>query len=448
MEIDISDYSYAVNSGHDIAIQWVNDRKIHFDELGLDAYDHFILNIKTRYVELYTNDVKSIIDDVIKLVEQDVYRTYYSAIVYNILSKKDFLNTALSNETCKTFESFLIKHPNRFLLQYIIDKNKNSVYSDTEYDNISNIFKLVIPQMNRSEYHSLYLHLTAMTSYDTTPSTTVLIIEKMISDGIVFISSDMTIKYELYNRILLIEYNSIGDIVNEVNTKINELLFMRGDIKDTITRVITVNNDLLYCAFHASLTEKDVFQIVNQIFKDKRVTFKRVNHLFNKIENKNIIAQQFIIGAGAASGFTNDEEGIDDKVLNLVNSLSSIPGVKTFSSCDGHYKMAFYVLWTINDNNLFKLNKIAELLSESANEAYVLYKFPVNKTPVISLYFAHDKWNGSNHRNAKNLPHFEFRITMPLLSIDDKYPEMFYDFTNSISEIFAIKVKEVDWTLL
>lgn len=251
--------------------------------------------------------------------------------------------------------------------------------------------------------------------------------------------------YQKENRICLFKSINIGNFKNKLSDDINALLYSRNEIKENVDRVITINQHLIQCNLHASLDEEDILQLFKKYYKNDFIVIKQGNTLFNDVF---VGTKNFKIGNGQASGFTNDERGIDDKVLSLVNSLSSIPGVKTFSSCEGHYKMAFYVLWTINDNNLFKLNKIAELLSESTNEAYVLYKFPINKDPVISLYFAHDKWNGSNHRNDKNLPHFEFRITMPLLSIDDKYPEMFYDFTNSISEIFAIKVKEVDWTLL
>ena len=443
--VRIDEYNSVVDAGADVAMRWVNEKRSFLDELGPYAYNDFVLNIKTRHLEDFLSEIQTIKEDVIAITKRNDYRTYYSAIVYNLLSSRDMTIDYLEKDVFIQLEKFLLNHKSRFLLQYAIEKcNK---IDDETYEIIKNIALCVIENISSEEYYALYKTLMRFDGLKE-QDIPISVVNRLIKDNIIVNSNTIEIEYQILNRTLLLKYSQMSSIVKALNNKINKLLLMRGDIKESTERVRSLNDDLLYCGFHASLTEKDIFFMLSKLYNDKRVIFKNNINLYDSVENKEETNKRFVIGNQQAAGFLTDEVGIDEKIKSLVNSLNSIPGVKTFSSCEGHYKMAFYVLWTINDNNLFKLNKIAELLSESANEAYVLYKFPFNKDPVISLYFAHDKWNASNHRNAKNLPHFEFRITMPLLTIDDKYPEMFYDFTNSISEIFATKVKEIDWTLL
>ena len=444
--VRIDEYNAAVDAGVDVAMRWVNEKRSFLDELGPYAYNDFVLNIKTRHLKDFLSEIQTIKEDVIAITKRNDYRTYYSAIVYNLLSTRDMTIDYLEKDVFIQLEKFLLNHKSRFLLQYAIEKcNK---IDDETYEIIKNIALDVIENISSEEYYALYKTITrfdALKEQDTSIS----VVNKLIKDNIIVNSNTIEIEYQILNRTLLLKYSQISSVVKALNDKINKLLLMRGDIKESVERIRSLNDDLLYCGFHASLTEKDIFFMLSELYNDKRVIFKNNINLYNSVENKEETNKRFVIGNEQAAGFLTDEVGIDEKIKCLVNSLNSIPGVNTFSSCDGHYKMAFYVLWNITNNNFYILNEIAKLLSESTNEAYKLYSFDAKKQPNIILKFAHNKWMTSDsNRNDKHLPYFEFKITMPMLSQDDTYPEMFYKFTDELSNIFAQKVKEINWHLL
>lgn len=444
-DIRIDHYSRAVDASLDAAFKWVNDNRHSLDKLGPNAYNDFVLNIKTRYMEDFIDEIQTIKDSIIEVIQRPDYRTYYSAIAYNFLSYHTMLRNYIERDVFNILKTFLLKHKSRFLLQYIVERCDST---DCEtYDVIKNIASTVVTNISDSEYHGLHLALMRFKDNgDNDPRS--VIVNRLYNDNILLNNNNIEIEYQEINRILLLKCVNIALIEKALNDKINELLYGRGDIEHAVKRVKALNDNFLYCGYHATLTLKDVFVILSELYSDNHVIFKHTPHLYDDIENKENANQIFAIGNEQAAGFLQDEVGIDKKIKTLVNSFNSIPGVNTFSSCDGHYKNAFYVLWNMTNDNFQILNEIAKLLSNCTNETFKKYTFDSNRRPIISLNFAHNKWTALNNRNQKDLPYFEFRITMPFSGKDDRYPNVFYEFTDELSNIFAQKVKEIDWSLL
>jgi hypothetical protein len=156
----------------------------------------------------------------------------------------------------------------------------------------------------------------------------------------------------------------------------------------------------------------------------------------------------FATYGGFYSGFTFKPEIVEQPIDPSLSNC--IPNVKTFSSCDGHYKYNYYVLWIHTDENMRVLNAILKSLNNIANRLFVQH---FNATEKNQLHFTFrcgfDSWTKENHKGYfgeyENIPYFELRIGMNRM---EKFPESFYLFTHQLSTEFAKEVNEISWTSL
>jgi hypothetical protein len=236
------------------------------------------------------------------------------------------------------------------------------------------------------------------------------------------------------------------DIVNDLdifNQRITQLLKARGDIQASVTRAKKVESDIIFVCYHASIAKDDMMQLIKEQWGDVLVP-KNI-----EVEQTKISYQNHVMNS-ASAGFNEDESGIDTNIRVLVDALNCIPNVKTFSSCDGHYKYNYYVLWIHTDENMRVLNAILKSLNNIANRLFVQHFDTTEKNQLqFTFRCGFDSWTKENHKGYfgeyENIPYFELRIGMNRM---EKFPESFYLFTHQLSAEFAKEVNEISWTSL
>lgn len=243
------------------------------------------------------------------------------------------------------------------------------------------------------------------------------------------------IEYKKLIGAILLKGVDVEQHLPELNHKINQLLFFRGDIKNKVERAIKVEKQIISVAYHATVREHDMFALLQNHFNDA------LEPGIIDIDSE-LLPKQNFINNSQSGGANRDEVGIDSRVEKMVKSLNMIRGIKTFSSCDGHYSSPFYVLWIHTDNNLSTLNSVLKELTISANE--VVQKYFKQQEINFSLLCGYDSWTNHHRKGYFNtysdLPYFELRISMN--GMLRNYPEKFYQFTDDLSELFYNKVKK------
>lgn len=244
---------------------------------------------------------------------------------------------------------------------------------------------------------------------------------------------------------MLLESPGLGSLEQQLSNSVNDVLKARGDIVNNVHRAQALTPDIILINFHATFEDSDVFTLLKRYFSSVR--FEEVSTIYKQVKDNEAIPNHRPVENYQSAGTTNDELGIDKRVKLLVDALNSIPGFTTFSSCDGHYHLPFYVLWIVTDNNLKKLNYVTKILADISNNVYSKYFGDPGKVRV-GFYFNYDSWS-TEERNGygeyRDLPYFEFRIQM---MIKGQWPEEFYNYTTELSEKFAEQIKDIEWKLL
>lgn len=248
------------------------------------------------------------------------------------------------------------------------------------------------------------------------------------------------IGYRLMINGVLLKAPGIVNDIDSFNQRITQLLKNRGDIQESVTRAVKVDSDIVFVSFHATVIKDDMMQLIKDQWGDILVPENI------EVDQTKISYQNHIMNS-ASAGFNKDETGIDSNIRILVDALNCIPNVKTFSSCDGHHKYNYYVLWIHTDENMRVLNAILKSLNNIANRIFAKH-FNNNEKNQLHFTFrcGFDSWSDENRKGYfgeyENLPYFELRIGM---NRKEKFPESFYLFTHELSTEFAKEVNEISW---
>lgn len=249
------------------------------------------------------------------------------------------------------------------------------------------------------------------------------------------------IKYQKLISSFLIEYPFADSDINSINQKINLELLARNNIISSVTRAITVDKNIMSISFHATLGEIEIWDILTTHFSTKEFI---LSDIYSKIKGNVKIPNQNYLDNSQSAGENIDESNIDERVKPLVFALNSIPNCRTFSSCDGHNKMTFYVLWIHTDNNPKIINTVIKLLTLSANEIVRNYFNQGNLD--FKILCGYDSWSNDNRLGYfgeyKDIPYYEIRMSP---SGPPPWPNNFYKFIDEFTKNFNKKIKDTSW---
>ena len=182
----------------------------------------------------------------------------------------------------------------------------------------------------------------------------------------------------------------------EISNKLNDYWYgkkyvSKKDLKN-LRRVKRIDSLIIYCPFMDisinDFLELDVFSNIS--LEKKCLSKERQQHMSDIIKlTKNENGERY-------GGIATDCTKIDKGIIQLVNVINSFPGVKTFSSCDGHGIRSPYVLFTID--TIENLTNISLAISQATIELDKRYNIILDKT------FQYGYWN-----NIKKV-YFELRI--------------------------------------
>jgi hypothetical protein len=157
-------YSNAVFAGKEVAFEFVKTHETEIRNLYPEAYDDFILNIKTRYLNEYIKDINELIDAGLKITERSNFYTSYSAIIYNLISNH---NGTLDNtpELVK-FEQYLLDNLTRFSFMYFLESRSMQISkagNDTEQieqlkEMLDKIVDKVLSKITEDEKYAFLLY--------------------------------------------------------------------------------------------------------------------------------------------------------------------------------------------------------------------------------------------------------------------------------------------------
>jgi hypothetical protein len=228
----------------------------------------------------------------------------------------------------------------------------------------------------------------------------------------------------------------------DLNLHINKLLRLRGEIKNQVTRARALNSSTVSVNYHATFNKQDLLDFLNEYFPNNEF---QESEIFSKIKDTTVLSKQNNLLGSQSSGAAGDEPGIDDKVKTIVDALNSIPGIATFSSCEGHYNAPFYVLWILTNNNLRTLNTLIKIWNTMANQSMQKYNFNFNEI-TANFNVGYDSWSSPERygflNKYRDIPYFEFRIRP---NTHCPWDEKFYDFMEDMSNGIATEIKNTVW---
>ena len=213
------------------------------------------------------------------------------------------------------------------------------------------------------------------------------------------------ILYEHANNTFIIKEITQQIDLEFLNKLINKLLHNRNELdqSSTVTRANRHFNFVIITCY-ASLSGKNLKEFIELFLNE-------FNHqyIINKIseEDLKVIEKYLPIISNRKNsqcgGNNDDSRLIDPNVLPLCNAINLYPGIKTFSSCEGHLlnktETVFYVLFT-NDTKE-DLDKFTFALWNSLERTHESY--PIIKH--LQLLFDYGHWPN------KKCTYFELRLS-------------------------------------
>jgi len=235
---------------------------------------------------------------------------------------------------------------------------------------------------------------------------------------------------------IIVKYTDNTYILKEVTKKLNidllnlliiEFLNRRSELEDgaSLTRAYRHLNYVVICCY-ASLSFETLIEFIESFLNECDIDFK-----YGVLSEKELdVLKPFlpvisIRKKDQHGGVNNDTLTIDPHVKILSDVLNTYPGIKTFSSCDGHLigknEANFYILFTAE-----KMKNL-DLLSSAlwTNLELVLQKYEL---PTIRLMFDYGDW--PNIRSS----YFEIRIQYAPIQQKEVFEAM-----NYLAELLTIK---------
>jgi len=191
------------------------------------------------------------------------------------------------------------------------------------------------------------------------------------------------------------------EILNKI---INRLLHNRNELDklSTVTRANRYANFIIITCY-ASLSGKSLEEFIELFLNEFDHTYVKGD--ITDIDLKLISSHLPLISGRKNSqcgGENSDSRMVDPNVAPLCDAINLFPGIKTFSSCEGHLidinDACFYILF-VNDTKE-DLDRLTLALWNSLEKTYILYTIVKN----LKLLFDYGHWPN------KKCTYYELRI--------------------------------------
>lgn len=234
--------------------------------------------------------------------------------------------------------------------------------------------------------------------------------------------------YYDYNNIFIIE-DPQGTLKEEgFNIYINKILVDEKEIEPddpTLERCVRKKNYVLIEG-HGSFRKQKLKKLVLDYLRMKKISYSLHNMNSEKLPDEitRYTSKKLFLGT-THGGTVKDSIIIDPKVEKLCTALNSYPGIRTFSSCEGHgdEHRTFYVLFKVD--TLKTLEEITKIIRDSMNEAHSRLNTDLDKVNV-SLNYNFGDW--------VEIPGVFFEIRICFSSTESKEA---YTFTDLVSDLLS-----------
>lgn len=220
------------------------------------------------------------------------------------------------------------------------------------------------------------------------------------------------------NTFILKEVTQKIDL-NFLNLLIIEFLNRRKELEDgaSVNRAYRHLNYIIIGGY-ASLTNDRLKQFIETFLSECNIKFENGILPVDEIENiKSVLPIISIRKKDQHGGVTKDTPTIDPFVKPLSDVLNTYPGIKTFSSCEGHStggnEANFYVLFT--SERMQDLDVLSKALWNSLE--LVMKKYDISSP---QLMFDYGDWPSITSS------YFEIRLQYPIVNQQNIFEAMGY----------------------
>jgi hypothetical protein len=200
---------------------------------------------------------------------------------------------------------------------------------------------------------------------------------------------------------IVYKYTAGTYIIEDFNQEVNDELFNNVvnnylkarnelDTNAEVKRIMRKNGFLIVCGY-ASLSNINLVNVIKAFLEIHNFVVNYMEDTPSEIINilKNFLPVISKRKGDQCGGINPDTPSIDPGILALSNSLNLFPGIKTFSSCEGHIKQdsgTMYILFTAE--TMENLSDLAFVLWNGLEEVASIYP----DLPMFKLTFDFGQW--------------------------------------------------------
>jgi len=231
------------------------------------------------------------------------------------------------------------------------------------------------------------------------------------------------VKYQLHSvNAILFDYKGVERNIEldkkRFNIDINSWLFENNLITNKVTRVEIRDNIMLFNT-HATMKMEDWFDYFQREFS----TLEEDNTIADRLP-ENILQNINVLNNSVSGGIVADEIGIDLRVQGMVDYVASKKDVYTFSSCDGHNKNPFYVMWH-GGNPIDIVKDLNKVLSEKYDKYF-------DSNNVFRMDYLMNEYNWIKFETPEKPDiYYEMRF---VVNWDNPESHKFYDYIEEVLE--------------